>query len=47
MDNSLFIEDIDEVYQPGTHVRRVHGKRLSDEEMIEYYTGLVKNMVRI
>ena len=42
MDNSLFIEDIDEVYQPGTHVRRVHGKRLSDEEMIEYYTGLVK-----
>ena len=37
MDNSLFIEDIDEVDQPGTHVRRVHGKRLSDEEMIEYY----------
>ena len=30
MDNSLFIEDIDEVDQPGTHVRRVHGKRLSD-----------------
>ena len=42
MDNSLFIEDIDEADQPGTHVRRVHGKRLSDEEMIEYYTNLVK-----
>lgn len=47
MDNSLFIEGIDEADQPGTHVRRVHGKRLSDKEMIVYYTGLVKNMVRI
>lgn len=42
MDNSLFIEGIAEEDQPGTHVRRVHGKRLSDKEMIEYYTGLVK-----
>ena len=47
MDNSLFIEDIDEVYQPGTHVRRVHGKRLSDEEMIEYYTGLVDSGIKL
>lgn len=42
MDNSLFIEGIDDADQPGTHVRRVHGKRLSDQEMIDYYTGLVK-----
>lgn len=42
MDNSLFIEELPEEKQPGTHVRRVEGKELSDEEMIEYYTNLVK-----
>lgn len=42
MDNSLFIEELSEEKQPGTHVRRVGGKELTDEEMIEYYTGLVK-----
>lgn len=42
MDNSLFIEELPEEKQPGTHVRRVNGKTLNDEEMIEYYTNLVK-----
>lgn len=42
MDNSLFIEELSEEKQPGTHVRRVNGKTLNDEEMIEYYTNLVK-----
>ncbi len=42
MDNSLFIEGIADSEQPGTHVRRINGKRLTDKEMIEYYTGLVK-----
>ena len=28
--------------QPGMYVRRVNGKRLNDEEMIEHYTNLVK-----
>ena len=42
MDNTLFIEELPEEKQPGTHVRRVNGKNLSDEEMIEYYTNLVK-----
>ena len=42
MDNSLFIEELPEEKQPETHVRRVNGKELTDEEMIEYYTGLVK-----
>ena len=42
MDNSLFIEELPEEKQPGTHVRRVNGKELTDEEMIEYYTSLVK-----
>lgn len=42
MDNCLFIEELPEEKQPGTHVRRVNGKELTDEEIIEYYTNLVK-----
>ena len=42
MDNSLFIEELPEEKQPGTHVRRVNGKELTDDEMIEYYQGLVE-----
>ncbi len=43
MDDNLFIDGIDESLQPGTHVRRVGGRQLSDEEMITYYTRLVKD----
>ncbi|NLC88151.1 MAG: non-canonical purine NTP pyrophosphatase [Clostridiaceae bacterium] len=42
MDDNLFIEELPEEKQPGTHVRRVNGKELSDDEMIIYYTNLVK-----
>ena len=42
MDNNLFIEELPEEKQPGTHVRRINGKELNDEEMIEYYTNLVR-----
>ena len=28
--------------QPGVHVRTINGKRLSDEEMMEYYAELVR-----
>lgn len=42
MDNNLFIEELPEEKQPGTYVRRINGKELNDEEMIEYYTNLVK-----
>ena len=42
MDNNLFIEDLPEEKQPGTHVRRINGKELNDDEMIEYYTSLVR-----
>ncbi len=42
MDDCLFVEELPEERQPGTHVRRVNGKELNDEEMIEYYTNLVK-----
>lgn len=38
MDNCLFIEELPDDKQPGTHVRRINGKELNDEEMIEYYT---------
>lgn len=42
MDNNLFIEELPEEKQPGTYVRRVNGNTLTDDEMIEYYTSLVK-----
>ena len=42
MDDNLFIEELPDEKQPGTHVRRVNGKELTDDEMIEYYTNLVK-----
>lgn len=42
MDDTMYIEGIPEDKQPGVYVRRVNGKRLNDEEMIDYYTNLVK-----
>lgn len=41
-DSGLYFDKVPEAIQPGVHVRNVNGKCLSDEEMIEYYTGLVK-----
>ena len=42
MDDNLYLENVPDEKQPGMYVRRVNGKRLSDEEMIEHYTNLVK-----
>ena len=42
MDNNLFIEGIPDELQPGVFVRRINGRELNDDEMIEYYTKLVK-----
>lgn len=42
MDDSLFLEGVPEDIQPGLYVRRVSGKTLNDEEMIDYYTSIVK-----
>ena len=42
MDDNLYLENVPEEKQPGMYVRRVNGKRLNDEEMIEYYSSLVK-----
>lgn len=41
-DSGLYFDDVPDEVQPGVHVRNVNGKRLSDEEMMEYYGGLVK-----
>ena len=42
IDEGLYLDDVPDEIQPGTHVRRVNGKRLNDEEMIDYYKSLVK-----
>lgn len=41
-DSGLYFDQVPEEVQPGVHVRTINGKCLSDEEMIEYYSGLVK-----
>ena len=42
-DSGLYFDDIDPALQPGLNIRRVNGKVLSDEEMIEYYSSLSKD----
>lgn len=42
MDDNLYLENVPLDKQPGMYVRRVNGKRLTDEEMIKHYTNLVK-----
>lgn len=42
MDNCLFFEGVKLEDQPGTHVRRIGGRELNDEEMIAHYTELVR-----
>lgn len=41
-DSGLYIDEIPEDIQPGVHVRIISGKRLSDDEMAAYYSGLTK-----
>lgn len=42
-DSGLYFENVDEDLQPGTYVRRVRGKELSDVQMVEYYGNFAKN----
>jgi 8-oxo-dGTP diphosphatase len=42
MDDTLYLDGVPEDKHPGMFVRRVNGKVLNDEEMIEHYTNLVK-----
>lgn len=41
-DSGLYFDGVEETLQPGTYVRRVNGKELTDEEMIDYYARMAK-----
>lgn len=41
-DSGLYFDELKEEEQPGIYVRRVNGRELSDDEMIEYYSSLAK-----
>lgn len=41
-DSGLYFDNVPDEIQPGVHVRNVNGKCLTDEEMMDYYAGLVK-----
>ena len=43
-DSGLYIEGLSKENPPGVHVRRVNGKSLNDEEMIDYYSFLAKKL---
>lgn len=42
LDSGLFFENVPDELQPGVHVRNVAGKKLSDNEMIAYYSALAR-----
>lgn len=42
MDDNLYLENVPDEKQPGMYVRRVNGKRLNDNEMIEHYSKLAR-----
>ncbi|MEG1987512.1 MAG: non-canonical purine NTP pyrophosphatase [Bacilli bacterium] len=42
LDDSLYLENVPDSIQPGLFVRRVNNKTLTDKEMLDYYTNLVK-----
>lgn len=39
-DSGLYFEEIKDEEQPGIHVRRIGGKELNDDEMIQHYSSL-------
>lgn len=41
-DSGLYFDNVPDEVQPGVHVRRVHGRNLTDEEMLAYYSGLAQ-----
>lgn len=41
-DSGLYFDELTEEEQPGLHVRRINGKELTDDEMIQYYASLAK-----
>lgn len=41
-DSGLYFDELQEEEQPGLHVRRIDGKELTDDEMIQYYASLAE-----
>lgn len=41
-DSGLYFDNVPDEIQPGVHVRNVNGRCLSDDEMVEYYSGLAR-----
>lgn len=46
-DSGLYFDNVPDEIQPGVNVRRVNGKTLTDDEMTEYYSGLVKKFGKL
>lgn len=44
-DSGMYFDNVPDAVQPGVHVRNINGQCLSDEQMIEYYAGLVRQYV--
>lgn len=42
MDDALYLDNVPDDVQPGLFVRRVNGKRLNDEELLNHFIDLVK-----
>lgn len=42
LDSGLYFDGLPDHLQPGLHIRRVNGKRLTDDEMIAYYSKLAE-----
>lgn len=41
-DSGLYFDELKEEEQPGIHVRRINGRELNDDEMIQYYSSLAE-----
>lgn len=41
-DSGLYFDELKEEEQPGIYVRRINGKELTDDEMMQYYASLAK-----
>ena len=44
IDDNLYLEGLSDEEQPATHVRRINGKRLNDDEILDYYINVVKKL---
>ncbi len=42
-DSGLYFKNLPKDQQPGTYIRRINNKSLTDDEMISYYSNLAKN----